>query len=84
MNKTFFMCCMIWIALAACGRQDEPVRATAPQHTNFDVDTFCYDGIEYFGTWNNNAFSKYALTGAVIDKDTMLPKKCDANSVTLK
>jgi len=40
------------------------------------IRTSCYEGILYFTVWNNNAFDKPYLTGAVIDVETFLPKRC--------
>lgn len=84
MKKIFSIITLIGIALTACSRMDEPPKVEQPRSSRFEVSTFCYDGVEYFGTWNNNAFSQPALTGAVIDKDTLRPKQCVENTVTLK
>ena len=40
------------------------------------VRTTCYEGILYFTIWNNNAFDKPYISGAVIDADNQLPKRC--------
>lgn len=63
----------LMILVSGCSQQAEkPLPANVP-----NIRTYCYEGIEYFGVWNNNAFAAPYLTGAVIDRKTMQPKVCE-------
>jgi hypothetical protein len=66
---------LIIVLLAGCGeREEQKVNQRGSNIPN--VKEYCYQGISYFGVYINAIDPPY-LTGAVIDNQTMQPKRCD-------
>jgi hypothetical protein len=67
-------------AITGCAKKtaddSEADRSSIKTIPSANVRMSCYDGILYFAVWNNNALDMPYLTGAVIDKETLQPKRC--------